>query len=250
MWTEEYLSKIIERTNSRINILNQKLLDVKPGRQMPEEDQVTIGSGRQMEVAVLFLDICNYSSWFNDTFEYQKIVLAIMNIFMAEMMNIVRDHKGEFEKNTGDGLMAYFGCETNNPAECVNSAIDAALTMHYFNDNLLTPYMFRQGAQAKLEFRVGIDYGKITIGRVGVPGGLNSFVAIGTSANIACKLLRIANSGDIIIGQHVRNNLPDYRKQDCAWITLPTGFEYVVSKAPYWAYKYTSRWKHPQKLIT
>jgi len=107
MWNKEYLDKIIDRTNKRISSLNQRLLEVKQGEQMPVEDQVTIGSGRQMEVAILFVDICGYSSWFNDSYDAQKFVLAVMNIFMAEMMNIVRDHKGEFEKKYGrwiDGI--------------------------------------------------------------------------------------------------------------------------------------------------
>jgi len=246
MCNKEYLDKIISRTDTRILSLKQKLLDVKPGEKMPEEDQVTIGSGRQMEVAIMFLDICGYSSWFNDSFEAQKFVLAIMNIFMAEMMNIVRDHSGEFEKNTGDGLMAYFGCDTNDPKKCVESAIDAALTMHYFNDNLLTPYLNRQGYREGINFRVGIDFGKVTIGRVGIPGGMNSFVAIGTTANIACKLLNVAASGDIVIGQHVKNILPVYRQNYCQILLQQTGFVYIVNNSPYFAYKYIGRWKHPQ----
>lgn len=244
MWDKEYLSRIIERTNKRIAVLQERLIEVSPGRQMPEEDQVTIGSGRQMEVAVLFLDICRYSSWFSDTYDSQKVVLAIMNIFMAEMMNIVRDYKGEFEKNTGDGLMAYFGTDSNNPTTAVNSAIDAALTAHYFNDNLLAPYLQQRGVQG-LQFRIAIDCGRVTIGRVGIPGGLNSFVAIGTTANIACKLLQVANPGDVVIGEHVKAYLPDYRTKFCQLVLQSSGFEYVLTKLPYWAYRYTGRWKPP-----
>lgn len=246
MFDKDYLDKMIERTNKRIGTLNQRLLDVKTGQQMPVEDQVTIGSGRQMEVSVLFLDICSYSSWFNDSFEAQKFVLAIMNIFMAEMMNIVRDRKGEFEKNTGDGLMAYFGCDSNGATDSVKSALESALTMHYFNDHLLTPYLLSNGATQGVSFRVGIDFGKVTIGRVGVPGGLNSFVAIGTTANIACKLLNVASPGEIIIGQHVKDNFPASWQQYCHFLPRATGFNYVLNNAPYWAYRYTGRWKHPQ----
>jgi len=246
MWNKEYLDKIIERTNKRISSLNQRLLEVKQGEQMPVEDQVTIGSGRQTEVAILFVDICGYSSWFNDSYDAQKFVLAVMNIFMAEMMNIVRDHKGEFEKNTGDGLMAYFGCENDKPNDCVTSAIQAGLTMHYFNDHLLTPYIKRQGYNEGVTFRIGIDYGKVTIGRVGIPGGMNSFVAIGTTANIACKLLKVAGPGEIIIGQHVKDKLPVSWHQYCQFLPKTTGFVYILNNSPYWAYKYTGRWRHPQ----
>ncbi len=246
MWNTEYLDRIIERTNKRISRQSQKMIGVKPGKQMPKEDQVTIGSGRQMEIAVLFLDICNYSSWFNDSFESQRIVLAIMNIFMSEMMDIIRDHRGEFEKNTGDGLMAYFGTEERIPTQCVQSAVEAALTMHYFNDNLLRPYMCKQGTQQGLKFRIGIDYGKVTVAKVGIPGGLNPFVAIGTAANIASKLLRIAGPGEIILGQHVKDYLPDYEQKYCEPILESTSFVYVINGELYWSYKYTGRWRHPQ----
>ncbi len=241
----QYLDQIIDRTVKRIASLDQKLLAVRPGEQMPVEDQVTIGSGRQMEVAILFLDICGYSSWFNDSYDAQKLVLAIMNILMAEMMNIVRDHKGEFEKNTGDGLMAYFGCESDQATDCIQSAIKAGLTMHYFNDHILTPYLTQNGFGG-VRFRIGIDYGKVTIGRVGIPGGMNSFVAIGTTANIACKLLNVAEPGEIIIGQNVKDHLPVLWHQFCNFLPRTTGFSYVINNSPYWAYKYTGRWKTPQ----
>jgi len=245
MWNRSYVDKIIERTAKRLIKLDKRMSEVRPGRQMPEETQVTIGSGRQMEIAVLFLDICNYSRLYNDSYEAQGNVLALMNIFMAEMMNIVRDHKGEFEKNTGDGLMAYFGTETTNPKECVQTAIEASLTMHYFNDNLLKPYLINQGSPMRIDFRIGIDYGKVTIARVGVPGGLSSFVAIGTSANIASKLIRIGHPGEIVIGGHVKIHLPVSWQKFCELVPQFTGFNYIVSGWPYLAYKYNGRWTRP-----
>lgn len=246
MWNQDYKEKIIERTNKRIETVNQRLLEVREGKQMPVEDQITIGSGRQLEVAVLFLDICSYSSWFNDSYESQKFVLGIMNVFMAEMMNVVRDHSGEFEKNTGDGLMAYFGCDTQDRTKSVQSAIEAALTMHYFNDNLLSPYLLRQGFGEGVKFRIGIDFGKVTIGRVGIPGGLNTFVAIGTTANIASKLLNITGPGEIIIGHNVKIYLPYSWHQYCEYHPQTTGFRYISDSSLYCAYKYTGRWKHPE----
>ncbi len=144
--------------------------------------------------------------------------------------------------------MAYFGTEEKNPSQCVQSAIEAALTMHYFNDQLLTPYMYKQGAQEGLKFRIGIDFGKVTIAKVGIPGGLNPFVAIGTTANIASKLLRIAGPGEIIVGEHVKDHLPDYEQKYCESTLQSTRFVYVMNGGPYWAYKYTGRWIHPQVL--
>ena len=80
------------------------------GRVIPEEDQLAIGEGKHFpELAVLFLDICGFSNLPNWTTEEQKTILKTLNLFMGEMLAIVRDFGGIFEKNTGDGLMAYFG---------------------------------------------------------------------------------------------------------------------------------------------
>ena len=56
---------------------------------------------------------------------------------MAEMLWVVRKFAGDFEKNTGDGLMAYF---KNGPeAESAKQALDAAVTMHCYNDQVISP---------------------------------------------------------------------------------------------------------------
>jgi hypothetical protein len=55
-WTKRYLEQIIDRSNKRIQVLQDRIGSVRPGR-----------------------------------------VLAIMNIFMAEMLNIVRDFGGTYE---------------------------------------------------------------------------------------------------------------------------------------------------------
>jgi len=46
-----------------------------------------------------------------------------MNVFMSEMITLVRDFDGRFEKNTGDGLMAYFGEGAKTDAERVKPAV-------------------------------------------------------------------------------------------------------------------------------
>ena len=64
---------------------------------------------------------------------------------MGEMLTVVRDCGGTFEKNTGDGLMAYFGEGARSTAEVVEPAVEAAITMHYLNDNLLNYFLNKTG---------------------------------------------------------------------------------------------------------
>jgi class 3 adenylate cyclase len=186
-WTRRYVADIIDRGNLRIEALNDRISGITAGRVMPDLEQVTIGSGRRFDLSILFLDICGFSGRANWTAEEQHQVLVVMNIFMAEMLNIVRDFGGTYEKNTGDGLMAYFGEACASTAERVKPAVEAAVVMHYVNDNLISPWFQRHRIEP-VRFRIGIDVGPVTIARVGLRGAESSVVAIGTTANLASKL--------------------------------------------------------------
>src|SRR6266446_4760596 len=116
--------------------------------------------------------------------------------------------------------------------------------MHYFNDQLLTPWLKAQNVQP-LNFRVGIDDGPVTIARVGNRGQESSLVAIGTTANIACKLMNRIPNGGICIGDNVYRNLPNNWTGSCRQCDQPSGFGYVVTQAPYSAWELNYRLTAP-----
>jgi class 3 adenylate cyclase len=214
---------------------------------MPDAEQITIGSGRRFDrLAVLFLDICAFSSRKNWTAEEQKQVMVLMNIFMAEMISIVRDFGGTFEKNTGDGLMAYFGEDGSSAVDVVRSAVEAAVVMHYVNDHLIGPWLQQQKRIDPVRFRIGIDIGPVTIAHVGIPrGNESSVVAVGTTANIACKLMNQIPDGGICIGDEVRQALPPNWATTCVKCEQNSGFVYTATLQPYAAWELNHRLSPP-----
>lgn len=164
------------------------------------------------------------------------MVLRVFNVFMAEMMNIVRDFGGVFDKNTGDGLMAYLGVDDANENKGVRRSVVCAAAMYYANDSLISPSLATNDGWP-VQFRVGIDCGDVTIGRVGVPGGLNSFVAIGSPANIACKLMELVSDGWVCIGELVQQRLPRGWAVRATLLAKSTGFVYVQTQRRYPAYR-------------
>ena len=243
-WTAAYFDKIIQRGNKRIDVLSDKIDSVTKGRVMPDIEQVMIGSGKHFRLSILFLDICGFSSRPNWTDAEQKTVMVIMNLFMAEMLNVVRDFGGTYEKNTGDGFMAYFGENAVSDLEKVRPAVEAAVVMHFINDHVLTPWFQRANIEP-VRFRVGIDLGPVTVARVGIRGQENSMVAIGTSANIACKLMKNIPNGGICIGGSVYNNLPTNWQKACRLSDQPTGFYYTATQLPYHAWELNHRLSNP-----
>src|SRR5262249_33317850 len=135
--------------------------------------------------------------------------------------------------NTGDGLMAYFGEGTNTAAERVKPAVEAAVVMHYFNDNILGPLMDSYHVP-RLKFRVGIDVGPVTFARIGIKSaGYSCVVAIGATANLACKLMNRIPDGGICLGQYAYDQLPNNWAPRCTKVTEPTGFVYIANQQPY-----------------
>lgn len=244
-WTSGYLEKSRERQKRRLSGLKTRISGVTDGRVMPDKDDITIGSGRQFEkLAILFVDICGFSSRPNWAPEDQLKMLATLNVFMAEMLSIVRDFGGTYEKNTGDGLMAYFGEGGKTDKDRVRPAVEAAVVMHYINDHLITP-TFLEAGWPKITFRIGIEAGPVTIARVGIHGNNSSLVAIGTPANIACKLMNQIPEGGICIGHNVYLDLPDNWAAHCRRCETLSGFVYIESQVPYDSWELNHRLTAP-----
>ena len=83
----------------------------------------------------------------------------------------------------------------------------------------------------------------VTIARLGPPRRFNSNAAIGTTANFASKMLRHAKSGDIVLGESARNQLPaEWQSKWTELLPTETCWHYSVSGKAYSLYRYTGRW--------
>jgi len=213
------------------------------GRVIPDEDGLLLGVGRRLPLAVMFLDISGFSARPSYTATEQSVNLQVLNLFFTEMVRIAEDYGGAVEKNTGDGLLAYF--EENGgtpPAPAVKRAVACALTMMATNDYFVNPVLRGSGVP-ELSFRISIDYGPVTIARLGAPRRFNALVAIGTPANFASKMLSNAQPGEIVLGDQAKRKLPlDWQLQFTQLALLHTDWNYSLTGLPYTLYRYTGRW--------
>jgi adenylate cyclase len=91
--------------------------------------------------------------------------------------------------------------------------------------------------------------GPVTLARVGVKSvnsDYNSLVAIGTTTNVACKLMKLIPNGGICIGEHSFKNLPNNWSFSCTPCSQPTNFFYVLTKHPYPAWELNYRLSDPK----
>lgn len=214
------------------------------GRVIPDGTDLAIGAGRRLNLTVMFIDISRFSSRRSVTADEQELMLRVLNLFFTEMIRVVEDYGGAVEKNTGDGLMAYFEDQPGDDftGNSVKRAVACALTMAAANEHLISPILRATGVPP-FEFRATMDYGAVTVARIGAPQRFNANVAIGNTANFAAKMLGFVNSGDIALGAAARNRLPALWQT--LWTTLSpisTGWVYTDTNLPYPLYLYTGRW--------
>jgi class 3 adenylate cyclase len=193
-------------------------------------------------MAVLFLDISGFSKRPSETEDEQTMLLKVLNLFFTEMIKIAEEYGATVEKNTGDGLMAYFE-DGVGPLDETGSkrAVACALTMMAANQHLIKPILDATPV-SDIKFRISVDSGTVTIARLGAARRFNANVAIGATANFACKMLSFAEPGEIVIGATVRDRLPLTWHQFTQCTTVTTGWVYTRTGLPYPLYKYTGRW--------
>lgn len=242
--TESYLRKQLARNITAVNQISQRA-GVSVGRVIPNESDLPIHAGRRVDATVLFLDICKFSTRPSWTETEQENLLRVLSLFFSEMIRIVEDFGGTVEKNTGDGLMAYFTRLPNDPISPQQRAVAAALTMFSAAEVIVNP-IIRNAAIEPIDFRICLDHGPITVAKVGVARGFNGIVAIGASANIACKMLASAEANTILIGTNVLNGLPvNWQQQYVQFKTNDTGWHYTETGVPYAFWLYNGRWVVP-----
>ncbi|MFN4339448.1 adenylate/guanylate cyclase domain-containing protein [Parvibaculum sp.] len=169
-----------------------------------------------------------------------------MNLFFTEMVHVVEDYGGVVEKNTGDGLMAYFVADPLWDCDVRQRAVAAALTMFSSANFIINPILELTPTDP-VKFRVCMDYGWVSIARMGAAHRFNNIVAVGTTANIASKMLNFAGENSILLGDAMLGGLPpDWLKRFVQLKTEESGWIYRESNVPYRFWEYRGRWTQPQ----
>ena len=243
--TPAYYSAQINRVVETLNKITARPTPLAPGRVIPEADDLAIHDGRRLEATVMFLDICKFSSRPCESPDEQMAIMQVLSLFFTEMIKIIEDHDGVVEKNTGDGLMAYFSSNNRPGITIQQQAVACALTMFSAAEDIINPLIARSNIEP-IQFRICLDHGFITIAKVGAARRFNGIVAVGTTANIASKMLSVAKANTILLGDTIRRGLPDEWVQKFVQVeTIDTGWVYRQTNTPYPFWRYIGRWKRP-----
>ena len=168
-----------------------------------DPDRLELG-GERREATILFADIRNFTPY-TEAREPEEVV-AFLNRYFTDMVDIVFRHGGTLDKFLGDGLMAVFGAPFDLPD-------------HELRDLLVGLEMMRatEAIKAKLgedahdlRIGVGIATGPVVAGNIGSLERME-YTCIGDAVNFAARLEGLNRSlgTQVVIDQPTRDALGD-----------------------------------------
>ena len=157
--------------------------------------------GTLSDACVLFADIRGFTSFSEKTSASELV--AILNKYFTDMIDVVYEFNGTLDKIIGDELMVLFGVPNNSDQDCQN-AVDCGITMFKrldrFNEEL------KKHNNHKLRIGIGINFGEVVAGNIGSDKQMN-YTVIGDNVNQAARFCSHARPNEIIISESVYDNI-------------------------------------------
>jgi adenylate cyclase len=154
--------------------------------------------GEEVEVTMMFLDICDFTSLAERLSAPQ--VVATLNRLFERIVPIIGQHGGHVDKYVGDGLLAVFGAPRRQ-----ESHADGALAA-----GLEIVAAVRDEFADLIKIGVGLNSGMVVAGNVGGAGRLE-FSVIGDAVNVAARVESATRqTGDpILVAERTKELLSD-----------------------------------------
>jgi adenylate cyclase len=147
--------------------------------------------GSERQVTVVFIDLRGSATLGEARMPYD--VLFILNQFFNEMTQALVATGGHYSNFTGDGLMALYGLDAQEPAIGAVQALRGTREMLSRLDRLNA--QLKADLKEPLRIGIGIHFGEAIVGAMGPPGS-QIVTAIGDTVNTTARLESLTKDYD------------------------------------------------------
>ncbi|EJN56900.1 adenylate/guanylate cyclase domain-containing protein [Halogranum rubrum] len=200
---EDLVDEVFEDLDEHAELVDERLEGIPEGETMPGLEDMRLHDAKEFRLGIVFIDINDFTEYTSDNPE--KDVLFMLNVFIPKAMELVREMGGAFEKNTGDGILAYFGAEDDDETVAEDVLIFYALIQILLHCGV-NPTLERYDVEP-ISISAAAALGTAYISRIGIHS-LNRRTAVSTTANVASKLEDLAGTNQYYVNQGI------YEKSD------------------------------------
>ncbi|HEV8487413.1 MAG TPA: adenylate/guanylate cyclase domain-containing protein, partial [Blastocatellia bacterium] len=193
----------VDNAISHKRLVSEELARAKYRRFMPPHvvdeilantDSLNLG-GKNSNVTIVFSDVRGFTTMSENL--PPESVVEMLNRYFADMTPIVFEHQGLLDKYIGDGMMALFGAPNESEDSAANAVLAAIQMQHQMGS---VNEALRQSGLSTIQIGIGINTGTVTVGYMGSEERTD-YTAIGDAVNLAARLEKQAQGGQIIISR-------------------------------------------------
>jgi adenylate cyclase len=166
------------------------------------ENGIVSLKGTERTITTLFADIRGFTS-IAEKLKPAEVV-AMLNVYLGEMTNVVFKYKGTLDKYIGDSVMAIF----NAPVAQENSAMLAVKAGLEMQSKIAKVHTLKGRKVPIVHAGIGINTGAAIIGNIGTKERME-YTAIGDSVNLASRLCSFAEGGKVVVSQSTYDLVKD-----------------------------------------
>ncbi|MEJ2672000.1 MAG: adenylate/guanylate cyclase domain-containing protein [Deltaproteobacteria bacterium] len=146
-------------------------------------------------------------------------VLAMINIYLETMTEIIQKYQGTIDEFIGDGILVIFGApilRPDDPRRAVACAVEMQLAMTSVNARN------RQAGYPEVALGVGINTGEVVVGNIGSQKRIK-YAVVGCAVNLTARIESYTVGGQIFISESTLSECGDICRIDTAIQVMPKG---------------------------
>ena len=167
--------------------------------------KIQIDTFKRSHLTIVFWDLGGFSSLVKDLQEFPEAIILFLKKYFETAINIIKKYQGVLDKFIGDGVLAYFGYnseEKGNPRQAILAAIEFRNKFPKIKDEIIRACAIYGKDANKINLRCAMHNGVAYIHYFN-SRTRNTINLIGSTINLASRFEDLANDGEIIISKEI-----------------------------------------------
>jgi adenylate cyclase len=183
--------QIEQRSNLLLDALQRAVSPAVAEQILADPDRYLHPGGVRCAATIMFGDLRGYTSLAEESLPFEA--MAILNTYLARMIEVIYRHGGTVNQLLGDGVMALFGAPIGH-SDHARRAVAAALELQ----QAVGWIQLEHAPAVRLQMGIGINTGEVVVGHIGSELRMD-YTAVGDAVNLAARFEQNAGPGQVLI---------------------------------------------------